>query len=79
MIEAPKIRECYLDATYFIPTVILNVLVGARGYVHKRASPVELIQPVQDMYDGHEGKSILSASVKQILMTQKFSRSKNCH
>ena len=70
----PDVGVLILTAYDDDPYVMAVLQAGANGYVLKTASPEELIQAVQDV---HEGKSVLDASITQILMTHMFSSSKS--
>lgn len=65
----PDVGVLILTAYNDDPYVIAVLEAGANGYVLKTASPEELIQAV---YDVHEGKSVLEASVTQKLMAHMF-------
>ena len=69
----PDVGVLILTAYNDDPYVMAVLQAGANGYVLKTASPEELIQAVHDV---HEGKSVLDASITQILMAQMFGGSR---
>lgn len=69
----PEVGVLILTAYNDDPYVMAVLQAGANGYVLKTASPEELIQAVHDV---HEGKSVLDASITQILMAQMFGGSR---
>jgi len=69
----PDVGVLILTAYNDDPYVMAVLQAGANGYVLKTASPEELIQAVHDV---HEGKSVLDASITQILMAQMYGGSR---
>lgn len=63
----PQVGVLILTAFDDDPYVLAVLQAGANGYVLKTASPADLIQAVQDVYDG---KSVLDPNVTQKLLSQ---------